>query len=88
MKDEVVRVGDMHPTRALKILVQRDLDIILVIEQDGMPVGDTDLGNPQDRAAQVEFCSSGGRSPVTRQALFALIYAMKKDNQDRPIPEC
>jgi translation elongation factor EF-G len=85
MKEKVKRVGDMHPNRALEIHVQPDGDIVIFITQDRMPIGDTDFGDPRTRAAQVEFCLSGGRSHHTRQALFALIEAMKKDEAERPI---
>lgn len=75
----------MHPTRALKICTQTDGDVIVVIEQDGLPVGDTDTGDQRERAAQVEFCVSGGRSRHTHDALLALAEAMKRDNEERPI---
>ena len=83
MKEEpVTRVGDMHPNRALSIYVQRDGDVVLLITQDGIPIGDIDTGSENDRAAQVEFCTSGGRSRHTREALINLIEAMEKDNTE------
>lgn len=85
IRDRAERVGDMHPTRALRLLQQSDGDIILVIVQDGYEVGDVNTGNGTDRSAQVEFCVSGGRSRRTHAALINLIEAMKQDNIARPI---
>ncbi len=84
IQDRAERVGDMHPTRALRLLHQSGGDIILVIIQDGYAVGDVDVGNEEDRSAQVEFCVSGGRSRRTHAALLNLIEAMKEDNIARP----
>lgn len=84
-KGPIVRVGDMHPNRALVMYVQRDGDIVMAITQDEIPIGDTDTGNPEQRAAQIEFCVSGGRSHHTLMALRNLINAMEKDNAERPI---
>jgi hypothetical protein len=85
IRENVVRAGDMHPNRALRVLVQSDGDVILIMEQDGVPIGETDLGDPKTRSAQVEFCVSGGRSPATHRALLELIAAMEEDNKARPI---
>ncbi|MDP2652291.1 MAG: hypothetical protein Q8O94_04085 [bacterium] len=89
MKKAIVRTGDMHPNRALRLVVQEDGDVIVLITQDGIPIGDVDLGDPEDRAAQVEFCTliGGGRSRHTLKALKGLIEAMEKDNAERPITE-
>ncbi len=84
IRDRVERQGDMHPTRSLKLLVQSDGDVIVVITQDGVPIGDIDTGSESDQAAQVEFCTSGGKSPRTRAALMELIVAMKEDNEHHP----
>ena len=54
MKKVVVRPGDMHPNRALRIVMQEDGDVIVLITQDGIPIGDVDIGDPEDRAAQVD----------------------------------
>jgi hypothetical protein len=63
----------------LKLLRQDDGDIIVAVypEEDGLiqPGG------------SVEFCTSGGRSPRTLEALRALMVAMEADNAERPIPE-
>ena len=80
----VVRPGDMHPNRALKLLVQPDGDVIVVIEQDGMCIGLPDTGNSGDRSSVVEFCLSGGKSHHTLAALKKLIEAMERDNAERP----
>ena len=81
----VERLADMHPARALKVHVQADGDIIVLITQDGMVVGSVDVGSPRDRSASVEFCTSGGRSHYTRLALLQLVEAMERDNAERPI---
>lgn len=86
-KEPVVRVGDMHPNRALSIYVQWGGDVVVHITQDGIPIGDLDTGNANDRAAQIEFCTSGGRSRHTREALMNLIVAMEKDNAEWPITQ-
>jgi hypothetical protein len=36
--------------------------------------------NPDAYPISVEFCSSGGKSPATREALLNLLNAMEKDN--------
>ena len=46
IRDNVERVGDMHPTRALNLIRQSDDDVILVINQDGYAVGSTDTKDP------------------------------------------
>jgi len=87
MKESVKRVADMHPNRALKLIVQPDGDVIVVIEQDGMCIGLPDTGNSSDRSSVVEFCLSGGRSRHTLAALKDLFRAMEKDNVERPITQ-
>lgn len=83
IRDRVERIGDMHPNRALRILQQSGGDIILSIVQDGYSVGDIDIGNVNDRSAQVEFCVSGGKSRHTHAALLGLMEAMKRDAVER-----
>jgi len=75
----------MHSNRALKIREQSDGDVMVIITQDGVTIGGVDTGNPQDCAASLEFCVSGGRSRHTLQALRGLIEAMEKDNAERPL---
>lgn len=82
----VDRLGDMHPTRALRVRKQSDGDIIVAIVQEGWPLGDPVNSDEKSYAATVEFCSSGGRSPEVRQALFALYEAMERENTRNPIP--
>ncbi len=86
IREVVVRPGDMHQNRSLKLLVQSDGDVIVAITQDGIPIGDVDTGSEHDRSSQVEFCVSGGRSPRTLAALMELVAAMKEDNRQWPIP--
>ncbi len=81
----VVRIGDMHHSRALKLLVERDGDVILLIEQDGMCIGGTDIGKPEEHIAEIHFNVSGGRSRHTLAALRHLVDAMKRDNAENPI---
>lgn len=85
IRDTVLRTGDMHPNRALKLYRQDDGDVLVVITQDGYAIGDADTGNVNDRSAQVEFCVSGGRSRRTHQALLELMEAMRQDNKERSI---
>lgn len=85
IRDRVERVGDMHPSRALKLFVQSDGDVIVAITQDGYAVGEADTGNENDRSAKVEFCVRGGRSHRTLVALRNLVEAMKQDDIERPI---
>ncbi len=85
MTRAVRRVGDMHPNRSLKIVVQPDGDVIVFITQDNMPIyGNEGLG---EKKACVEFChlGGGGRSMHTRKALLTLSEAMEKDNKENPI---
>ena len=67
---------------SLRVEIQGDGDIVIFIENDGVPIEDAE-GN----RAQVEFCntgSGGGRSSHTRKALVELFHAMKKDAKERP----
>lgn len=74
------RVEDMSPDGKLQLIVQEDGDIIVSV-----------IENHEHRGfqwASVEFCtlgSGGGRSRHTREALRALIIAIQKDNEERPI---
>jgi len=81
----VVRRGDMHPNRALRVHVQRCGDVVIAIEQDGIPIGDVETGDPEERAAQIEFCVSPLRSRHTVVALRNLIEAVERDNVEWPI---
>lgn len=72
-KREVARVGDMHPTHALRVGFDGDGDVYLSITGD---VGDG-----------VEFCTvgtGGGKSPNTHAALVALMVAIEADNTKDP----
>lgn len=80
--EAIARFGDMHPTRSIKLLKQRSGDVVMSITQDGVVVAE----NGRFRSlAMVEFCVSGGRSPHTLQALYALMEAIERDNAERPI---
>lgn len=80
--EAIVRIGDMHPTRSIKLIKQRSGDVVMSITQDGVVVAE----NGRSRSlAMVEFCVSGGRSPHTLQALYALKEAIERDNVERPI---
>ena len=79
---DVIKHPEIEKTHFAKV---QAADLILIIEQDGMPIGETDMGDPKSRSAQVEFCLSGGRSRRTREALYELIQAMKEDNTENPI---
>jgi hypothetical protein len=85
MVRKAVRIGDMHPTRALEVSSHDSGDFIIRITQDGITVGNVDTGDPKERSAAIEFCVSGGRSPNTKKAIEALLEAMEKDNSEHPI---
>lgn len=74
---EAERFEDMSPRGRLRVLQQDDGDIIVcVVEDPSSHNGGT--------IADVEFCTSGGKSPKTLAALQALMQAMAEDNADRP----
>ena len=77
------RLDDMgHGKMSLRVELQPDGDITVLIEEDGVVVQDGE-GN----SSRVEFCNptgGGGRSLHTRRALYALFDAMKKDALERP----
>lgn len=85
MSDMVARLGDMHPNRGLRLFRQEDGDIIVVIEQNGCRVRGRSLDGREEVFAEVEFCTSGGRSPNTRRALAELMKAMELDNAETRI---
>lgn len=69
---EVARIGDMDPRLALRVGLDDDSDVYLSITNglDG-----------------IEFCTignGGGKSPRTRDALIALMQAMREDNAEDP----
>lgn len=71
---QVMRLEDMSPRGALSVLKQEDGDIIVSIIPDP---------NCKSMWPSAEFCSSGGGSPRTKAALFALYDAMLADNLDK-----
>lgn len=78
--EPVERFEDMSPRGKLSIMVQDDGDIIVGI----IP---TSLEASRQFVQTAEFCTigaGGGQSPNTREALRALIHAIKKDNKEYP----
>lgn len=78
--DMVTRYEDMSSTGFMRLFRQDDGDIVVALfkEESGR----------RAKACDVEFCepgSGGGRSSHTRKALMALMVAMEKDNEERPI---
>jgi hypothetical protein len=71
------RFEDMSPRGRLRLLQQTDGDIVVCVMSDPNSI---DAGF----FTSVEFCTSGGKSLKTIQALRALMLAMAEDNQDRP----
>lgn len=72
----IERLEDMSPRGKLRLLIQRDGDVIVAVCQDDGRMGD------------VEFCApgaGGGGSHRTWKALHALAVAMQEDNAD---PAC
>ena len=56
--NQVVRVGDMHPTRALELEQQTDGDVVLTITQGGLIIGEPEFGDESRGHARIEFCVS------------------------------
>lgn len=75
------RIGDMHHSRELQVHEQSNGDIIVSILQDKVVIEGTVL----HECAVVEFCTNGGRSPHTQEALRQLKKAIKRDNYVNPI---
>ena len=68
------RHEDMSPDGELTLYMQRDGDIIIIIKKKD------EHSHPKE--LDLEFCCSGGKSPHTRKALFALAAAIEKDNME------
>lgn len=66
------RFEDMSRLGRLHVLQQDDGDMIVAIIEDP--------NNPSYGFPTVEFCTSGGKSPHTREALRALMRAIERDN--------
>ena len=74
------RQGDMSSDKELNVWVEKDGDIVLYITKGNLPMDD----------ASVEFCAvsgGGGNSFNIRKALTNLMFAIKKDNEETPLPE-
>lgn len=69
----VERLEDMSRVGRLRLLIQDDGDIIVAVQSQ---TDDGFIANGD----HVEFCTSGGRSPNTLQALRDLFKAMELDN--------
>lgn len=73
---ETARLESMSPDGKMKMILQEDGDIIIVVEQGNGNGG-------VDRFASVEFCTpfgGGGGSQETYWALVQLMGAMAQDN--------
>lgn len=77
MTQEAERFEDMSQRGRLRIIQQDDGDMIVYVIEDPSSMSGGE-------SAAVEFCTSGGKSPKTREALRALMLAMAEDNTDRP----
>lgn len=78
--DMVTRYEDMSIDGFMRLFRQDDGDIIVSLFRGGR--------GGRAKMCDVEFCepgSGGGRSSHTRKALMALMVAMEKDNEERPI---
>ena len=71
------RFEDMGQRGRLRVLQQDDGDMLVAVVED--PEGDHG-----GIMVGVEFCTSGGKSPKTLEALRNLMQAMAEDNADRP----
>ena len=74
MFTKVERFEDMSPRGRMRLIQQKDGDIIIALIPDP---------NSRDRD-DVEFCLSGGQSPHTLKALRELLSAMERDNAENP----
>jgi hypothetical protein len=77
MTNQAERFEDMSRRGRLRIIQQDDGDMIVYVIEDPNSING-------GASAGVEFCTSGGKSPKTREALRALMLAMAEDNADRP----
>lgn len=80
--DTVERDGDMAPRgdMVLRVDKQDDGDVVVTVMEKSR--------SGELLMASCEFCTvgmGGGRSTHTRQALFALMVAMEKDNAECPL---
>lgn len=75
--DIVERYEDMSPTGRLRVMRQPDGDIIVTVVPDG-ELAERDML----QMVSAEFCTSGGASRRTREALAELMRAMHEDNQE------
>lgn len=76
---EAERFEDMSRRGRLRVIQQDDGDMIVEV------VEDLDSRSPcAGLSASVEFCTSGGKSPKTREALRMLMLAMAEENAARP----
>lgn len=73
------RFEDMSRRGRLRVLQQDDGDMIVEVVEDL-----DSQGCCAGLSASVEFCTSGGKSPKTREALLALMLAMAEENAARP----
>ena len=76
------RNEDMSPHGRLRIILQEDGDAIVCV------VPDPDADGL--RQSSVEFCSrgaGGGRSRHTLEAVRALADAIRRDNEESPLPD-
>lgn len=69
------RFEDMSPRGRLRVIQQDDGDMIVEVVEDM-----DSQGCCAGLSASVEFCTSGGKSPKTREALRALMQAMADEN--------
>lgn len=74
---EAERFEDMSQRGRLRVMQQDDGDMIVTVIEDPHSA----MGGSM---ASVEFCTSGGKSPKTREALFALMLAIGEENADKP----
>lgn len=77
MTYEAERFEDMSRRGRLRVIQQDDGDMIVSVIEDPDSVNGGHM-------AGVEFCTSGGKSPKTREALRALMLAMAAENAERP----
>lgn len=72
------RKEDMSPTGTLSLLMERDGDIIVEVHGE-------DCLERKMKRAQIQFCTSGGRSPRVLRSLIGVMEAIEAENRERPI---
>lgn len=77
MSKTAERFEDMSQSGRLRLLQQDDGDIIVCVIPDLKNIGGA-------TPVSVEFCTSGGKSPIVLEALRQLMLAIDRQNRENP----